>query len=185
MSTVGPPKLIRVSSAGPATVDPLEDVRRREAFDRDGLRLGTVADMFVDERERRVRLLELADRHGTSLVPVDVVSGIDDDRVLVDASAQSMPRISASKDAATLENPDVGSVYGHFGLAPYWGADYRPPRFPRFEERLEPAEPPTEEDGLWEWESPVEEHPEPPDEGAERFEEEQTDMLERRRSPLH
>src|SRR5665213_1435842 len=108
------------------TVDgSVNDVRGREVKDRNGEDIGKVADLLVDDREGKVRFLLV--EHGgflgfgetKSLIPVDAVTKITEDDVVVD---QSRERVAA----APGYDPDLvddrtyhSSLYGYYGYAPY------------------------------------------------------------------
>jgi hypothetical protein len=132
MSTIEVPTLVRLTGSGLAVADPQEDIRGRTAYDREGRSLGRVDDLYVDEQERKVRLLELGAGADRSLVPVDAVAALDDSDVHLDALAEKLAEAPPYEPAPKLGNPTIGSVYGHYGYAPYWGADYRKPQFPYF-----------------------------------------------------
>lgn len=138
MTTIVPPKLLRLAGSGLAVADPEEDIRGSTVLDEEGNEIGIVEELYVDEGERHVRLLELVTSgHSvlgarTSLVPVDAVAGVAGVNVTIDASLETLADAPAHDPVPTLENPEIGSVYGHFGFGPYWGADYRRPRFPHF-----------------------------------------------------
>jgi sporulation protein YlmC with PRC-barrel domain len=192
MSTIHVPRLVRLTDSALTIADPDEDVRGLAVVDRDGEELGTIDDLFVDEPERKVRLLELGTGgilgigRETSLVPVDAVAGIQEGRVVLDTPASTLAEAPSYDPDLTLENPAIGSLYGHYGFSPYWGADYRQPRFPHFEERLEAVE------GLSETPRPDDEHVEAEtDEAAAAapldrlIEEERSDRMAQRETPLH
>jgi sporulation protein YlmC with PRC-barrel domain len=109
------------------------DVRGRKVKDKNGDGIGKVADLLVDDREGKVRFLLV--EHGgflgfgetKSLIPVDAVTKITEDEVIVD---QSRERVAA----APGYDPDLvddrtyhSSLYGYYGYAPYWGAGYMYP----------------------------------------------------------
>jgi len=109
------------------------DVRGREVKDKDGHGIGKVADLLVDDREKKVRFLLV--EHGgflgfgetKTLIPVDAVTKITEDDVFVD---QSRDRVASAPGYA----PDLvddrlyhSSIYDHYGYMPYWGEGYISP----------------------------------------------------------
>lgn len=109
------------------------DVRGREVKDRNGDGIGKVGDLLVDDQEDKVRFLLV--EHGgflgfgetKSLIPVDAVTKITEDEVLVD---QSRERVAAAPgyDPDLLDDRDYHtSIYGHYGYGPYWGEGYMYP----------------------------------------------------------
>jgi sporulation protein YlmC with PRC-barrel domain len=106
------------------------DIRGREVQDKDGERLGKVADLLVDDRDEKVRFLVV--EHGgflgfgetKTLIPVDAITKITDNDVVID---QSRDRVAS----APGYDPDLvddrlyhSSIYSHYGYAPYWGPGY-------------------------------------------------------------
>lgn len=109
------------------------DIRGRQVKDNNGEGVGKLAELLIDDRERKVRFLLV--EHGgflgfgqtTSLIPVDAITSITADDVVVD---QSHDRVAA----APGYDPDLvddrtyqSSIYSHYGYAPYWGAAYAYP----------------------------------------------------------
>jgi sporulation protein YlmC with PRC-barrel domain len=135
-------KLLRLSDTQLTVADPAEDVRRRDVIDNDGERIGEVSDLIVDDRETRVRFLEVASGglfglgRQKSLIPVDAIVRIDDEAVHINQTRQ---RISE----APPYDPDLikeevgdesyyGHVYRHYGYPPYWGPGYVYPPYPYY-----------------------------------------------------
>ncbi len=86
-----------------------DDVRGREVKDEDGDGIGTVADLLVDDREKRVRFLLV--EHGgflgfgqkRTLIPVDAIA---EDEVVID---QSRERVAAGP-ATTRTSSTTGRI---------------------------------------------------------------------------
>lgn len=120
------PALLKLSETDLTVDDPAQDVRGRMVVDRAGERIGAVADLYVDERERRVRFLQVAaggflglgERH--FLLPVGTVTRVASDCVEVD---QSRDRIAGAPayDPAVSPQPDYfAGIYNWYGEAPFW-----------------------------------------------------------------
>ncbi len=106
------------------------DVRGRQVKDKTGDGIGKVADLLVDDREKKVRFLLV--EHGgflgfgetKSLIPVDTVTKVTEADVFVD---QSRERVAAAPGYAPNlidDRPYHASIYNHYGISPYWGAGY-------------------------------------------------------------
>jgi sporulation protein YlmC with PRC-barrel domain len=111
------------------TIDGLaNDVRGREVKDKDGNGIGKVADLLIDDREKRVRFLLV--EHGgflgfgetKTLIPVDAITKITEDEVLLD------------------DRDYHSSLYGYYGYGPFWGGGYMYPS------AMLPPSPPTSRD---------------------------------------
>lgn len=118
--------LITLSDTGRTVADPAQDVRGLTVRDASGEELGTVEDLLVDADADQVRMLRIT--HGgllgigaeKILLPVEAVSRLTGDEVVVD---QSRDRISS----APVYDPDLadqtsyyGDLYGYYGYTPYW-----------------------------------------------------------------
>jgi len=129
--------LMKLSDSGLVLADPAADVRGRKVLDQNGDEIGEVDDLFIDDDEAKVRFLRI--KSGgflglgatTFLVPVDAVVRAND-AVHIN---QSRERVAGAPryDPQLANEPDYyGSVYSHYGVAPYWGAGYMYPTYPYF-----------------------------------------------------
>jgi CBS domain-containing protein/sporulation protein YlmC with PRC-barrel domain len=136
--------LIRLSDTDLTLADRAEDIRGRKAFDMAGEELGDVKDLFIDEREHKVRFLEVSSGGFLGLgatkfmLPVDAITRITDDAVYMN---QSRERVAGSPhyDPTLVEERYVSDVYRHYGYAPYWGPDYRYPPYPYYSSSTRPG----------------------------------------------
>ncbi|MGD0052611.1 MAG: PRC-barrel domain-containing protein, partial [Vulcanimicrobiaceae bacterium] len=91
-------ELARLSDTGLALSDPSQDIRGRKIVDRHGADIGHISGLFVDEDERKVRMLEIraggflgiGERH--FLLPVDAIMKIDNDEVRVNETRERIVR---------------------------------------------------------------------------------------------
>jgi len=131
-------KLERLSDTDLMLADERQDIRDRKVVDRHGKEIGHVADLFIDEQERKVRMLViraggfvgLGERH--FLLPIDVVTEVAKGEVHVNVTLEHIVG-SPVYDPSLIEAParDAwGPYYGYYGVAPYWGAGYTYPGFP-------------------------------------------------------
>ncbi|UZJ25164.1 PRC-barrel domain-containing protein [Rhodococcus antarcticus] len=129
------------------TVDvPENDVRDRTVKDKDGKGIGTVADLLVDDREGKVRFLQV--EHGgflgfgetTTLIPVDAVTKITTSDVFVDQSRDRVAGAPGYDPDLVDDRPYHSSIYGYYGYPPYWGAGYI---YPQGLWGMQPGRPPT------------------------------------------
>jgi sporulation protein YlmC with PRC-barrel domain len=120
-----------LTSSGLELEDPAQDLRGREALDRDGDSVGTVTDMMIDPSLRAARLLLVERSSGLLglgkkryLVPLEVARPVDDRSVVIDRSKdeiESAPEYQASE--GEQEELHYAEVYGIYGVRPYWEAD--------------------------------------------------------------
>jgi len=131
-------ELARLSETDLVLAEERQDIRGRKVVDRDGTEIGHVDDLFIDEGERKVRMLQirsggflgLGERH--FLLPVDTIKKVTKSDVQVN---ETLERIAGAPvyDPGLVEAPTQESwepYYGYYGLSPYWGMGYLYPRFP-------------------------------------------------------
>jgi sporulation protein YlmC with PRC-barrel domain len=122
--------LVRLADAG-LTVAPEQDIRGLEVVDREGVDLGRVDDLFVDEGENRVRFFELGSGgflgigEDRRLVPVDAVDRVGEKVHISTTRAQVATSPGYDPDVEQVNY--FGDLYGYYGFGPFWGAGYVPP----------------------------------------------------------
>ncbi len=117
--------------------DSSQDIRGRKVVDRHGEEIGHVSNLFIDEDERKVRMLEihaggflgLGER--SFLLPVDAITDVAKDEVHV---SETLDRIVHSPvyDPTLIVVPTHeywGPFYGYYGYSPYWSMGYMYPGF--------------------------------------------------------
>lgn len=119
-------RLIRLGDSEQTFADPADDIRGFEAVDRDGEDLGRVVDLLVDEREGKVRMLQLEEGGvlglgaTSSFLPVEAVTSVVDDIVHVDPSRQTITRAPWYDPDLVEEPAQYADLYAHYGYAPFW-----------------------------------------------------------------
>lgn len=110
-----------------------DDVRGMAVLDTNGLRVGEVDEIVVDEEDRRARLLVVTSGgilglgKEKRLVPVDAIARVSDDVHL--HQTHDDVRTGAAYDPELADPPDYAEVYGHFGYSPFWHVGYTVPYF--------------------------------------------------------
>ncbi len=113
--------LVKLSDSEFVLEEREHDIRGLEAFDKDGEKIGSVKDLYVDEQERKVRFLDvgaggllgMGEKH--FLIPVEAVRAVYDDGVTVD---QSRERIASSPPFNTdvvPQPPYQRDIYDYYG----------------------------------------------------------------------
>ncbi len=111
------------------------DVRGREVKDKDGDGIGKVADLLVDDREKKVRFLLV--EHGgflgfgetKTLIPVDAITKITADDVFINQSRDRVASAPGYAPDLVDDRPYHSSIYNYYGYMPYWGEGYISPVF--------------------------------------------------------
>lgn len=138
MADNDPVELMRLKDTDLMVAGDGADVRGRTAVDRNGQELGEIDDLFIDADEQKVRFLQLASGgflgigEKKSLVPVDAVARVEEDRVVIDQERAKIAGAPAY-DPRLKEIPDPDfyeGLYGYYGYPPYWTPGYMYPRYP-------------------------------------------------------
>lgn len=128
--------LLSLNDSELTTQDPTEDIRDRDVLDAAGEKIGHVKDLLIDEDGGKVRFFEVA--HGGFLgigeqriiVPVDIITSIEEDGVHIDRDRDVIARAPAYDPELAREEDYYHTLYGHYGVLPYWAAGYRYPAYP-------------------------------------------------------
>jgi len=129
--------LVKLSDTELTLADRAEDIRGRKALDTAGEDLGEVDDLFIDDREQKVRFVQISSGGFLGLgatkflIPVDAITRITEDAVYI---SQSRERVAGAPryDPALVDERYVSDLYGHYGYPPYWGLGYQYPPYPDY-----------------------------------------------------
>ncbi|SCL25598.1 Sporulation protein YlmC, PRC-barrel domain family [Micromonospora nigra] len=130
--------LIKLGDSDQVLVDPTEDIRGHRVRDRDGNDLGKVDDLLIDSEQHKVRMLRV--EHGgilgfgatPSFIPVDAVTSVSDDLVCVGEPRDRVSEAPRYDPDLVDESEYYESLYGYYGVAPYWSAGYVYPPYPYY-----------------------------------------------------
>jgi sporulation protein YlmC with PRC-barrel domain len=118
------PDLVRLSESGLALEDLTQDVRGLDVYDEDGERIGTVEDLYADAEERKVRFLEVGAGgfmglgEKRFLVPVEAVSEVREDRVVVAHKRQKVAESPLFDADVVPQPPYQDELYKYYGYPP-------------------------------------------------------------------
>lgn len=124
--------LTKLADSDLRLADRRQDVRGRAVIDQDGKHVSHVKSLFIDEAERKVRVLDIGgggflgmgDQH--FLLPIDAITTISEKEVHVNETADRIKH-SPAYDPALVVNYDRdywGPYYGYYGREPYWSGAY-------------------------------------------------------------
>lgn len=122
--------LRRLQGGGLRLEDRRADIRGRAVVDAWGEELGSVGDLLVDDRDRKVRFLDVGAPGSRFLLPVEAVIRVSRDRVYVN---QTRERVVAAPpyDPESAGERFLSGLYGFYGYGvPFWNPGYRYPRYP-------------------------------------------------------
>ena len=126
--------LRKLSDSNLTVAFPDEDVRGRTVLDRSEEEIGEVDDLIIDDREAKVRFLQVASGgflgigEDKFMLPVDAITRITDDAVHIDRTRGQVagaPRY----DPAVVRHDYWNDLYGY---PPYWAPGYVYPPFPHY-----------------------------------------------------
>jgi sporulation protein YlmC with PRC-barrel domain len=128
MNTTITRDLERLTHSGLELADPSMDFRGRDAYDRNGEPVGTVADVLIDPEQRKARMLEVVSGGGLLglgkrqfLVPVESIAGGDAKSVHIDRLKDEILAGPAyQRDQIDEEEAHYAAVYAHYDVTPYW-----------------------------------------------------------------
>jgi sporulation protein YlmC with PRC-barrel domain len=121
--------LKKLSETSLDLADPSQDIRGRKVVDKNGLDIGHVSALFIDEHERKVQMLEVRSGGfmgmGEShvLIPVDAITDYAGDEVRINETQERVAHSPAYDPTLVVApNPEYWEpFYGYYGLSPYWG----------------------------------------------------------------
>lgn len=138
MSETDKAKLVRLSDTDFTLGASEEDIRGHRVFDGSGEEIGHVNDLLVDEREVKVRFLEVAAGgflglgERKFLIPVDAVTRIERDEVHVDQTREHVIAAPEYDPEVVQEETYWNDLYGYWGYAPFWTPGYAYPAYPYY-----------------------------------------------------
>lgn len=130
-------KLQTLKDADMTTLHADEDIRSRHVVDQHGDDIGKIDDLLIDEDEHRVRFLQVASGgflgigKTRTLIPVEAITSISEDEVRIDQSREHVAG-APDYDPELVDDDYFGSLYGYYGVTPYWGPGYVYPPFPYY-----------------------------------------------------
>lgn len=138
MPTSNTDRLVRLGDTEMTVADNSEDIRDRAVVDRSGEEIGHVDALLIDERERKVRFLEVASGgllgigEEKSLIPVDAVARVGPDRVVIDQTRERIAGAPTYDPDLAFDRGYYDQLYGYYGYAPFWGPGYVYPGYPYY-----------------------------------------------------
>lgn len=128
--------LLRLSDTELTVAEAAEDVRGYVVLDRGGEETGHVDDLMLDDKEHKVRFLQVASGgflglgERKFLIPVDAVTRIHDNHVNIDQTREYVAG-SPEYDPKVVPEPTYyDSLYGYYGHSPFWAPGYVYPPYP-------------------------------------------------------
>ncbi|NEN05833.1 PRC-barrel domain containing protein [Diaminobutyricibacter tongyongensis] len=134
MATYNPNELVLLSKSDEITLDVDADIRGRKVVSSAGDELGTVHDLLVDQTTNRVRALVVNHGHlfskTTSAIPVEAVTKITADEVVIDQNKDKVGDAPAYDPTLIYDEDYFVDVYDYYGYTPFWYDEYVYPTYP-------------------------------------------------------
>ncbi|MGQ0571049.1 MAG: PRC-barrel domain-containing protein [Armatimonadota bacterium] len=129
-------ELHKLSDLDMTVADRSQDIRGRKVVDSSGEEIGEVEDLFVDDRERKVRFLQVASGgflgigETKFMIPVDAIKRIDEGTVHIDQTRERLAKAPKYAPDLVMKQTHWNDLYGYYGYAPFWGPGYIYPPYP-------------------------------------------------------
>jgi sporulation protein YlmC with PRC-barrel domain len=109
-----------------AFANPYQDVRGWTVRDSDGIELGRLDDVLIDESAQKVRFLKVA--HGGvlgvgathSFIPIEAVVDVGHGVVTVETPAHQVAGAPRFDPQVVNDDQQVDGLYNHYGYQPPW-----------------------------------------------------------------
>ena len=127
--------LVRLGDTDQTIADRESDIRGRRVVDKNNKPLGKIDALLIDEKEQKIRFLEVASGgflglgEAKSLIPVDAITKITDDEVHINQTAEHVAGAPAYDPALANQTHFYDNTYGYYGMMPFWGMNYVYPGF--------------------------------------------------------
>ena len=114
-------EFVKLSYSDLRLKDPEQDVRGLEVYERGGNQIGSVGDLYIDEQERKVRLLEvgaggflgMGEKH--FLIPAEAVASVGEDGVTIDHSREKVAGYPPFDPDVEPESNYQRALYDYYG----------------------------------------------------------------------
>ncbi len=121
-------ELLKLEDTDLTLENPAHDIRGREVYSNTGEKIGEVEDLYVDDQETKVRFLDVSaggflgigEKH--FLVPVGVVSDVEEGRITVDHSRQKIldsPPLDTNAVPGPKQQYEVNTHYRDLPFSPF------------------------------------------------------------------
>ena len=120
--------LVRLSDTDFRLQEPEQDVRGLDVDDRAGDQIASVADLYVDEKERKVRVLDvgagsclgIGEKH--FMIPVEAITEVGEDRLTIEQGRENVVESPPFDTDVVPPTADYQrNVYEYYGYPYPWG----------------------------------------------------------------
>ncbi len=128
--------LVKLGDSDQTVADPDNDIRGRRVVDTDNQPVGKIDALLVDDKENKIRFLEVAFGgflglgQTKSFIPIDAITKITKDEVHINQSAKNVVGAPVYDPTLVDQRSFYENTYGHYGVTPFWKANYEYPTYP-------------------------------------------------------
>jgi sporulation protein YlmC with PRC-barrel domain len=128
--------LLKLSDTQLTLSDPKQDIRGRKVVDSAGQDIGEIDDLMIDNKEKKVRFLQVASGGFLGLgarkflIPVDAIQRIDKEAVRISRSREHIAGAPDYDPKLVCDQGHLDQLYTYYGIAPYWMGGYMYPTYP-------------------------------------------------------
>lgn len=125
--------LVRIDDTALELAEPSDDVRGRQVVDSAGAEVGKVEGLLIDEKDRKVRFLEVGSGgflglgEKRQLIPVEAITRVDEDYVYIGKARSHVAGAPVYDPAVVPERRYYEDVYGYWDYPPFWSGGYTYP----------------------------------------------------------
>ncbi len=133
MNETKPATLVRLSDVNETVADRASDIRGRRVIDKNQQHLGKIDALLLDEKEQKIRFLEVASGgflglgEAKSFIPIDAITKITDHEVHINQTAEHIAGAPTYDPKLASQTQFYEDTYGHYGVMPFWGMNYTYP----------------------------------------------------------
>ena len=130
--------IVKLSDTDFRLADPAQDIRGRKVIDCDGKDAGHIDELLIDDVEKKVRFARVASGGVLGigaqrfLIPVELITRVTADTVYIARSCEHLADAPVYDPQVTLDDQRLSTIYGYYGLAPFWAPGYAYPAFPYY-----------------------------------------------------
>jgi sporulation protein YlmC with PRC-barrel domain len=128
--------LVKLRDSEQTVADRKKDIRGRQVVDKDHKPLGKIDALLLDEKENRIRFLEVASGgflglgEAKSFIPVDAITKITEDEVHISQSADHVAGAPVYSPTLAIQGHFWENTYSYYGVMPFWSPEYSYPTYP-------------------------------------------------------
>jgi sporulation protein YlmC with PRC-barrel domain len=128
--------LVKLRDSDQTVADRANDIRGRQVVDTDQQTVGKIDALLVDDKENKIRFLEVASGgvlgfgQAKSFIPIDAITKVTKDEVHINQSAENVAVAPLYDPTLVDQKVFYENTYGHYGVTPFWNANYEYPVYP-------------------------------------------------------